>query len=292
MSTKLLAFGEVLWDNIEGRMAIGGALFNLAAHAAKLGIDEVYLFSAVGKDELGDRTLDCIRAAGVRTDFVRKVDLPTSIINVTLDSEGVPTYDIPADATWDHLTADQHDIDRINEIGFDFLCFGTLAQRKSLSHQNLLNLVNSCSFKRIFFDVNLRLDFYSRDLIRALLQASGIVKLNRDETTTVGEMFDIDSSDPADFAGQLMVMFEIATVIVTDGDKGAHILSGHDTASCQGFKVEVADTVGAGDAFSAATIAAITAGRSLHEVCEYACRVGALVASRPGAVPEYQISDL
>jgi fructokinase len=288
---KVLGFGAVLWDNIGGQLNIGGAVFNLTAHAKKLGA-EAYFITAIGKDELGDRTFDIIKANGVRTPFIKRVDVPTCIVNVTVQEKGVPLYEIPAFTSWDLSQVNKDGLDLINKIEFDYFCFGTIEQRNPVSQKSLRSILENCTFHHVFYDMNLRLHYYDKKTIEYSMEICNILKMNDDETETVKTLFGYNEDDYTKLAPRLRNDFNIDIICITEGAKGAYISSNDGFDFCPGYTVEVADTVGSGDAFSAGLIYKHNQQSSKKDACDFACKLGAFVASRRGAVPDYIVSDI
>ena len=288
---KILVFGEVLWDQIKGELFIGGAPFNMAAHAGKLGAD-AYFVSAVGNDELGEKTLDLIKSKDIPVNFINVVNTPTCIVRVSVDENGVPVFYIDDSTSWDLIEVGSSDIDLMNSICFDCFCFGTLALRNPVSLRSLYKIIDNCTFPEIFFDMNLRLHYYDRDILDYSLKKCDIAKMNDGEVEKVRQIFGFEEKDYEDLSRKIREEFNIRYVCITCGEKGAYISSEKDFDFCAGYKVKVADTVGSGDAFSAAVIHRLLDGSSQKSACDFACKLGALVASRSGAVPDYDITEL
>ena len=287
---KLLSFGEVLWDIIEGVDHIGGAPFNVAAHAVRLGA-EAALVSAVGRDERGDRALDAAHRLGVNTDFVRRNDQPTGIVPVTLDPNGQPTFDIVYPAAWDFIEVTDSGLDALHASGFNCFCFGVLSQRSPATREALRRLLARCAFCTILCDVNLRQDYYDRDRLEESVRACHILKLNHEEVAVVAGLLELPG-DETEVCRALMRQYGVPVTCVTAGAEGCRLHSEEGVIVCPGAEVEVADTVGAGDAFAAAFLKKLTEGASLQEAGRHANRLGALVASRRGAVPEYSLEEV
>jgi fructokinase len=291
---KLLSFGAVLWDIIEGEAHIGGAPFNLAAHAARLGM-EACLVSAVGKDELGTRALAEMRRLKVRDDFVPQLpDAPTGVVDVRVDEHGAPTFTIRRPAAWDFIALSPDDIRRIRAMKFDVFCFGSLEQRSPVTNSTLRALAEAIPPTKRFCDINLRPPFYDRERVEWSLAHCDILKLNDDEVRKTCELLGKPrmGENLNRFCRWVSREFAIETVCVTLGAEGCLVHSAGEPARCAGVKVKVVDTVGAGDAFCAAFISRLLARSSAREAGDFACKIGALVASRRGAVPEYDISDI
>ena len=290
----VLAFGEILWDVIDGVPHIGGAPFNLAAHAAKCGL-RAAIVSAVGRDDLGRRAVSAARRLGVETGFIAEHPmLPTGTVNVTLDARGIPSYEIVKPVAWDEIgfstSAD------INPRAFSF---GTLSQRSPVSAATLSRLIAALPDSTlVFFDVNLRQDYWSRDLVERGLARTDILKVNDDEMRVLGLSPDA-----------LFARFpRLATVVETRGAQGCAVWWRNPVGASSPSEPQrrkpaltersphldsparpdgpVVDTVGAGDAFSAAFLAAVLRGESLEAAAEAGNRRAGQVAARTGAIPE------
>jgi len=287
---KLLSFGAILWDIIEGVEHIGGAPFNLAAHAAKLGVD-THFMSAVGRDDLGRRARETILRMGVSDRLVADVDYPTGVVDVVLDGQGAPTFTIREPSAWDHIEATDDEIDWVNAQVFDCFCFGSLEQRCPVTRSTLRRVLEACRFDRVLCDINLRMQYYDRERVEYCLNASDVLKLNDDEAIEVGDMLGLGANE-ASVCESLRATHGVDIVCVTAGADGCRIYTADGATACPGYKVDVADTVGSGDAFTAAFLTRLQAGATVQEAGNYACRLGALVASRSGAVPEYDVEML
>lgn len=291
---KLLSFGAILWDVIEGQEYIGGAPFNLAAHAAILGL-ESHLVSAVGNDERGRRALMRVKKLGVRDDLVRIVDAPTGVVDVWLDPGGSPAFTIRQPAAWDYIELSDEDLALIKRMNFDMICFGSLEQRESATKKSLRALLASAAEDggpQRFCDINLRAPFYDAERVEYSIRNCEILKLNGDEAREICGLLSLPFNGLEDFCRMISGDYGTETVCVTLGDEGCLVYDGEETTRCPGVKVKVVDTVGAGDAFSAAFIARLLNGAKAAEAGEFACRMGALVASKTGAIPDYDPSEL
>lgn len=289
---RLLCFGEIVWDEIRGERFIGGGPFNVAAHASILGVDEVFLFSAVGRETLGQTTRNVIRQSAVRDEFVKTVDTDTCVVKATIDERGNATFAIPDPTSFDEIEVSDDDLRRISELKFDGIYFGTIAQRHARTRASLRRLVEQGGFKHVFCDVNLRMNFYDRDVLEWCFRHSDTVKLNEDEAVVIRGLFGIEETDREAFCRQLQQEFGIRWVCLTGGENGAWIYSRQGFTFCPAARVEVVDTIGAGDSFAAAMIRKLYADTSPDAACAFACRVGGLVASRRGAVPSYTLSEI
>lgn len=288
---KVLGFGEVLWDKIENKLSIGGTVFNFIAHCKKLGA-ETYFISAVGNDDLGKKTLSIIRSKGIHDDLIKTVDASTCIVKVSVDKSGAPSYYLDDFTSWDSITIKDSDLHLINEMEFDYFCFGTLAQRSTINVKSLKTIFDNCNFKNIFYDINIRLHHYNKSKIEYSMQKCDILKMNRDELKEVKRLFGFKEKDYKVLTNKIHKEFNISIVCITEGESGAYISSRNNFIFCPGYKVNVNDTVGAGDAFSAALITRLYEGYSIKGACDFACRMGAVVASLRGAIPDYNLDDI
>lgn len=284
---KLLSFGEIIWDIFPDAAHIGGAPLNFAAHAAMQGADS-YILSAVGQDELGERAMAKIRAFGVKTDNVSVSPKSTGRCLVTLDSNGVPFYNVLSDTAYDDIALPQlTDDDR-----FDVISFGTLALRDSHNRQVLGKLLSKVSFPEIFSDLNIRPPFYSDESIFFCLENATIVKISDEELPIVtrsalGEELGVEEA-----AAALAKKYrQLKIIIITKGARGAYA---YDTArnecySCPASPAEVVSTVGAGDSFGATFLTQYFDGKNIPACLGIASRVSGFVVSNTGAVPTYDI---
>ncbi len=284
---KVLSFGAIVWDIIEGTPYIGGAPFNLAAHLAKCGIASSML-TRLGQDEYGQRSLTEMKRLDVDRSYVQiDPDRPTPTVVVTLSEGGQPHYDIQDNVSYDFIKADKGLLHAVQREKFAAFCFGTLEQRSQTTRESLHKILKQLTALHVFFDVNLRLDYYSREIITASLGPTTILKVNDDEVRVLAELLFGRSLSQHEFSNRIRDKFEIATVLVTRGSRGCLVMSEGVLAEFPGVPVKVADTVGAGDAFSAGFLAELCRGKSCQEAAELANRLGAFVASKPGAIPEY-----
>ena len=162
--TKILTFGEIIWDVYPDKKLIGGAGLNFAAHAAKCGA-ESYMMSATGRDVLGDDALSCMSKFGVRSELIKRCNKPTGQCLVTLNERGIPSYNVLRDVAYDNIALNDNDIEKINRYGFDAIYFGTLIQRSAVSRESLHRIVKECSFSEKICDVNLRKDCFDESTI-------------------------------------------------------------------------------------------------------------------------------
>lgn len=295
---NILSFGEVLWDvypegpeNKGENAFIGGAPLNFAAHLALHG-ERACMLSAIGADELGKCSLRKLSELGVDASYVAVLaDKPTGRCMVTLDEARVPKYELLTDVAYDHI-----DTDRIDE-DFDVLYFGTLALRSRENMSSLERLVKRRAFGEIFVDVNIRAPFFSDESIAFAVGNATILKVSEEELDTVADALGIacEKGNVGEFARSVSSRFRgLGCVIVTRGGDGAYAL---DTASgleyyCEGEKLEVVSTVGAGDSFSAAFLHMYLRREPMDLCLKYASAVAGYVVSHYEAIPRYDVSRL
>jgi len=270
----IVSIGEVLWDVYPDCSHLGGAPFNFAAHAQRLG-HRVVLVSAVGNDERGAAALKRAAELGLDTQFIQvAAGMATGHVSVWLDAEGKPDFTIHRPAAYDYLRLDDAQLANIARMQPEWIYFGTLLQMNDNARSQMLRLMQSLPGARRFYDLNLRRGNYTPELVRESIGLAQAVKLNDEEA----EQF-------PDFDGAW-------AVAVTRGARGCEVRIGDDGAECAGYAVKVVDTVGAGDAFAAGFLHGIARGWSAPRTGEFANRLGALVASRPGAAPDWTLEEL
>lgn len=289
---KIVSIGEVLWDVIGGREHLGGAPFNFAAHARKLG-HEVCFISAVGCDERGRRALERMAQMNLSTRFIRRVEgFPTGIASVELDAVGQPKFRIEHPAAYDFAELTTTDLDEILSPAPDWIYFGTLAQESSGTSAVTSRLLAAKSGARRFYDINLRPSCYTPRLVRELMSQATVVKLNEEEVSVVERMFGRSHSSLEDFCRDYAALLGWEAVCVTRGAEGCVLLVGDKIFSAPGYAVKVVDAVGAGDAFAAALAHGLGNGWPAPQAADFANRAGALVTSRPGAIPPWTMEDI
>ncbi len=278
---KLVCFGEVLWDLLPTGKIAGGAPMNVAFHANNLGFS-AQMISRVGDDPLGAELLRFLNSKGVSTQHIQ-IDstYPTGIVEVTLSSTGSPSYRIVEDVAWDHIS-NNNELQDMSLLEADVLVFGSLACRSRQTKQTLLSLLGAATLR--VFDVNLRPPYYSQELLEELLFNADIAKLNDEELRILAGWNGAVGSE-TDQMHYIKQRFDLDVLMLTKGDKGAACLDDTGYYSHPGFVVSVQDTIGSGDAFLAAFMNQMLAGASTPKCLEYACALGALVATRQGGTP-------
>lgn len=278
----IVGIGEVLWDVYPDASHFGGAPANFACHAASLGATG-WMVSAVGTDELGDRALESLRARGVQCSMVaRDPAHPTGQVFVTLDETGQATYEFAADTAWDHLAWSSALAPLAASC--DAVCFGTLCQRSTLSRDTIRRFVQATPATALrIFDVNLRQRFYDAAIIETGLEMAAVVKLNEEELAVVAEACGMQATGSLDVLRQMIDRYDLRLAVLTCGPEGALLVSRNEESRCPAIPTGVVDTIGAGDAFTAAIAVDMLRGVSLDEMNQHANAVASFVCSQPGA---------
>ncbi|NOQ47415.1 MAG: carbohydrate kinase [Desulfobulbaceae bacterium] len=284
MRKPIVSFGEIVWDQFEDAVILGGAPLNVAYHLHAAGWP-ARIVSRIGQDELGRETLKEIKQLGLAiTGIQQDTDLPTGRVVVSLDKHGEPSFEIAAPAAWDNIQSNVV-LSQLQDATFH-LVFGTLAQRNETSRRTLHNLLQKADTK--FYDVNLRPPYTQPEQVHYSLHTADVVKVNRDELMSLADWFMERKKGPAkDLGRELLASFDLSLLAVTDGDKGAQLITRNEHVEHKGFQVKVADPVGSGDAFFATLIHGYLSALSLDECLQQANRQGAWVASQQGATPAY-----
>lgn len=283
-SASFLGLGELLWDCFPDRRLPGGAPANVAFHAQQLGLSAAPV-TRVGTDPLGDELYGFLKSQGLNVDLVQR-DPVHGTGTVTVEPAGTQTtYTFKPDSAWDFLELTSSLQAAMRSASA--VCFGTLAQRCPVSreaiHAALASTAPACL---IVYDVNLRPPFYERAWIERSLRQARIVKLNDEEVRLLNGMLDVQAIDDREFARWLIRQYDLELVCVTRGGAGCLLVRDDEIVDVPGVPVQVVDTVGAGDAFTAALIQTRLAGWTLQRTADFANKVGALVASRAGVMPE------
>lgn len=283
MKRLVVGLGEVLWDMLPEGRKIGGAPVNFAYHAGQFGIDTMAV-SAIGNDKLGEDTISEMNGKHLNHIFP-SVPYPTGSVQVKLDEKGVPAYDIKENVAWDNIPF-TNEIESVAR-SCRAVCFGSLAQRNAVSRNTIRKFIESTPDGCIrIFDINLRQNFYTSNVIHDSLELCNILKINDEEIMLVSRMFNYDSSNIENVCRTIMEDFSLEMVILTCGTKGSYIFTKDDVSFMPTPKVNVADTVGAGDSFTGSFCAAILRGLPVAEAHKKAVEVSAYVCTQNGAMPE------
>jgi fructokinase len=291
---RILSVGEILWDVIGQNEHLGGAPLNFAAHTQKLG-HEVFPLSAVGDDERGHRAIELIRACGISTEFIRILPgKPTGTAEVELDMDGKPTFRIIRPVAYDFVDLAASEIHALVELDPQWVYVGTLFHTSSTALASTLRLLDALPSARRFYDVNIRDQNWNLPAVEQLSSRATVVKLNDWEAECLDATFDVEGERESieSFARRWADRFGVQIVCVTCGERGCSILHDGQMTQVPGFRVHIVDTVGAGDAFAAGFVHALSQGWPIEQGARFANAVGAVVASKPGAIPDWSIDEV
>ena len=289
----VIGLGEALFDCLPTGRKLGGAPANFAFHASQFGLNSCAV-SAIGNDELGREIIDTLTSVGLRYQLPR-VAYPTGTVQVTLSGEGIPQYDICQGVAWDNIPYTEE----IAALAPDTVavCFGSLAQRNGVSRATIQAFLDAMPADSLrVFDINLRQNWYSKEVIEQSLQRCNVLKINDEEldvvapmlldvATTEGKLIAEDEAKATAVCHQLIERYGLKMLILTCGATCSYVFSPSEMSKQLTPKVQVADTVGAGDSFTAAFVAQILLGKSMQEAHEMAVRVSAFVCTQAGAMP-------
>ena len=282
MDRLVIGIGEALWDMLPEGKKLGGAPANFAFHAGQFGLESMAV-SAIGLDPLGEEIAKELEEHGLPLHLDR-IDYPTGTVQVTLDSNGIPQYEIKEDVAWDNIPYTKELADLAGRA--QAVCFGSLAQRNPVSRETIgwfLDAVPEDCLK--VFDINLRQSFYSKEIIEDSLRRCDILKINDEELEIVKEMFGLEDLPTEGLCRSIIDEYGLKMLILTCGVNGSHVFSGDVSSFIETPKVKVADTVGAGDSFTGAFVASILKGKTVREAHEAAVKVSAFVCTQSGAMP-------
>lgn len=284
MNDVVVGMGEALWDVLPEGKKIGGAPANFAYHVSQFGLPSCVV-SAVGDDVLGHEIIDNFTSKGLNH-LIEKVPYPTGTVQVEIDQAGIPQYEIKENVAWDNIPYTAH-LEALAERT-RAVCFGSLAQRNVVSRNTInrfLDAMPQSDDNLVVFDVNLRQGFYNRDILCNSMKRCNILKINDEELVTVSRMFGYPGIDLQDKCWILLGKYNLKMLILTCGINGSYVFTPGTVSFQPTPKVEVADTVGAGDSFTAAFIASILKGKSVAEAHSLAVQTSAFVCTKKGAMP-------
>lgn len=283
MKKSVVAIGEILWDVFpEGKKA-GGSSMNVALNLHKQNINSQFI-SAIGDDDNGKELLDFLSSKNYPIDLIQKGNnLPTSTVEVKLDDQHQATYTIVEPVAWDAIELSEEAVLAVTHA--DAFVYCSLTCRNEKSKNTILALLKQAKLK--IFDINLRPPFYNIDTLKALLSEADILKVNEHELVYLKDELSLTGNTDEQLLKQLSQLFTIKIICLTVGEKGAYVLENGKLHHHKGYQVKVADTVGAGDSFLATFISSYLQGFPIDTILDRACKVGAFVASQPGANPDY-----
>lgn len=276
--------GEALWDVLPEGKKIGGAPANFAYHVGQFGLDSCVV-SAVGDDALGNEILENFNSKGLKR-LIEKVPYPTGTVQVEIDPAGIPQYDIKENVAWDNIPFTP-ELERLAKRT-RAVCFGSLAQRNVVSRETIARFLDAMPKEEdnlVVFDVNLRQGFYTKDILCESMQRCNILKINDEELVTVSRLFGYPGIDLQDKCWILLGKYNLKMLILTCGVNGSYVFTPGSVSFLPTPQVEVADTVGAGDSFTAAFIASILKGLPVTEAHRRAVDTSAFVCTQKGAMP-------
>lgn len=284
MNEIVVGMGEALWDVLPEGKKIGGAPANFAYHVSQFGLPSCVV-SAIGDDALGKEIIENFTSKGL-DQLIAEVPYPTGTVQVEIDQTGIPLYDIKENVAWDNIPYTEH-LDA-HAKRTKAVCFGSLAQRNVVSRETINHFLDTMpkdDDSLIVFDVNLRQGFYNKEILCKSMQNCNILKINDEELITVSRMFGYPGIDLQDKCWILLGKYNLKMLILTCGINGSYVFTPGNVSFQPTPKVEVADTVGAGDSFTAAFIASILKGKSVTEAHTIAVKTSAFVCTQKGAMP-------
>lgn len=284
MNNIIVGMGEALWDVLPEGKKIGGAPANFAYHVSQFGFDS-RVVSAVGNDKLGDEILQVFDGKQLKYQLP-KVNYPTGTVQVALDNQGVPCYDIKENVAWDNIPF----TDELKRLALSTraVCFGSLAQRNEVSRTTInrfLDTMPDMEGQLKIFDINLRQGFYTKEIIRESCRRCNVLKINDEELVVISRLFGYPGIDLQDKCWILLAKYNLRMLILTCGTNGSYVFTPGVISYQETPKVPVADTVGAGDSFTATFTASLLKGKSIPEAHKLAVEVSAYVCTQSGAMP-------
>ncbi len=283
MGKYVIGIGEALWDMLPGGKKLGGAPANFAYHARQFGLEGMTI-SAIGLDALGEEIVEALEAHALPY-HLNRVDYPTGTVQVTLDAQGVPQYEIKKDVAWDNIPYTKE----LAAIAADCkaVCFGSLAQRSAVSRETIgwfLDAVPEDCLK--VFDINLRQNFYCKEVLEESFRRCDILKINDEELETISHLFEYPNLALEEKCLLIIKQYKLQMLILTCGTNGSYVFYDGGMSFLKTPKVQVADTVGAGDSFTGSFIGSILNGKTIPEAHKTAVEVSAYVCTCEGAMPQ------
>ena len=282
MGKFVIGIGEALWDMLPGGKKLGGAPANFAYHASQFGLEGLAV-SAIGHDDLGEELVGQLEAHGLPYHLAR-VAQPTGTVQVSLDAQGVPQYEIKTDVAWDNIPFD----DELHALaaGCKAVCYGSLAQRSPVSRATIHAFLEATPVDCLkVFDINLRQNFYTKEVLEEAFRGCDILKLNDEELVVISRLFDGPGLGLEEKCWHIYKEYGLKMLILTCGTDGSYVFYDGGMSYQVTPKVQVADTVGAGDSFTGSFVASILQGKSVPSAHETAVKVSAFICTQAGAMP-------
>ena len=284
MNNLIVGIGEVLWDMLPEGKKLGGAPANFAYHVSQFGLRSCVV-SAVGNDSLGNEIIESLNSKGMNY-LIPDVPYPTGTVEIEVDDAGIPQYDIKENVAWDNRPYN----DQLESVAAKTkaICFGSLAQRNAVSRNTIHKFINAMhkeSNTLVVCDINLRQQFYDTDTLCDSLSLCNILKINDEELEMLSKLFKLPENDINGQCRSIMERYNLKMIILTCGINGSYLFTPDSVSFQPTPKVDVADTVGAGDSFTAAFIASILKGKSVQEAHSLAVHTSAYVCTQKGAMP-------
>ena len=283
----VVGMGEALWDVLPDGKKIGGAPANFAFHAGQAGMDS-RVVSAVGNDALGEEALATLEGKGLNIEAVARVDFPTGVVNVSLGEQGIPQYDICEGVAWDNSPFTPTLANLASQA--QAVCWGSLAQRNEVSRKTIFSFLDampSDEERLKVFDINLRQQFYTLEIIEASCRRANVLKINDEELVLVSELLRLGAGSPEVLCRSLMERYGLSILVLTCGANGSYVFTPVETSYRVTPKVQVADTVGAGDSFTATLVGELLRKTPVGVAHEHAVEVAAYVCTQQGAMAEW-----
>ncbi|MCP5537958.1 MAG: carbohydrate kinase [Akkermansiaceae bacterium] len=289
MKPIIIGIGELLWDILPAGARMGGAPANFACHTKSLGA-KAAVISRVGADDAGQRIVNELDGMGIMTEGVTTDSQnPTGSVMVTLGNDGQPQFEICSNVAWDHLCVTPQHRQLVSNA--NAICFGSLGQRSAISRKAIRTLVSEAPESSLkVFDVNLRGDFFTENILHESLNLANVCKLSDAELPVIAELLKLTGDDASDQLNELQSRYQLRLVVYTRGSGGSVLGNGHRWCESPALSTDVRDTIGAGDSFTAATVMGALQGWSLETISQNANEVAAHVCAHHGAIPNLPAS--
>lgn len=281
MKQIIVGLGEALWDCLPDGKKLGGAPANFAYHVGQFGFDTIAV-SAVGNDRLGDETIASLEAKGLKY-MMPRVSYPTGTVQVTLDDNGIPTYDIRENVAWDNIPFSPELEDLAHNCRA--VCWGSLAQRNVVSRDTINKFLDTAPKDCLkIFDINLRQNFYTKEVISESIKRCNVLKINDEELVVIGRLFGYPGLDMENKCWLILGKYNLDMLVLTCGVNGSYVFTPGSVSFQETPLVDVVDTVGAGDSFTGTFCASILSGMSVKDAHALAVKVSAFVCTQSGAM--------